>query len=121
MEKAKSFKDLEVWQKGIQLAKDIYGLTIQFPKDELYGLTNQIRRAAVSVPANIAEGQARKLPADFRHFLRISLGSLAEVETYLVLANDFGYLKSIDTSSTNDLIVDIRKMTYALINSMSAS
>ena len=82
MEKAKSFRDLVVWQRGIQLAKEIYVLTAHFPKDELYGLTNQIRRAAVSIPANIAEGQARKLPGDFRHFLRISLGSLAEAITF---------------------------------------
>ena len=85
-----------VWQDSIQLAKVIYKLTEKFPKHETYALADQIRRAAVSVPSNIAEGQARKAPGDFRRFLHIALGSLAEVDTQLVLAQEFGYLQKSD-------------------------
>jgi four helix bundle protein len=86
-----SYQQLKVWQTGIQLSKAVYGLTQKFPKDELYGLTSQIRRAAVSVPANIAEGHARDSTKEFLHHISIALGSLAEVETMLVLAQEFGY------------------------------
>jgi four helix bundle protein len=87
------FKELVVWQKSMQLVKQIYLATEHFPSKEIYGLTSQLRRAAISVPSNIAEGQARYSKPDFRHFLLIAKGSLAEIETQLLLANDLGYLK----------------------------
>ena len=115
---AKNYRDLVVWQKGIQLAKQIYDLTGRFPQSEVYGLANQLRRAAVSVPSNIAEGQARKLPGEFRRYLRMALGSLAEIDTQLVLATELGYLTDGDVSRLNSELIDLRKKLYALINSL---
>jgi len=83
-----SFRDLNVWKSGIVLVKNIYQLTRSFPKDELYGPTSQIRRAAVSIPSNIAEGHSRGFTKEYLHHLAIALGSLAEVETQLVLARE---------------------------------
>lgn len=90
--KKEGFKSLIVWQKGMNLCKEIYKITKIFPGDELYGLTNQIRRSAVSVPANIAEGYERQYIKEYLQFLYISRGSLGEIETYLVLALDLGYI-----------------------------
>ena len=95
----KNYKDLIVWQKAMDLAAEIHRLTRSFPREELYGLTSQIRRAAVSVPSNIAEGQARQSTAEFRNFLSISQGSLAEVETQLLLAQRFQYLQPQDAAT----------------------
>jgi four helix bundle protein len=117
---AKSYRDLIVWQEGIKLAKEVYKLTEKFPRHETYALADQIRRAAVSVPSNIAEGQARKAPADFRRFLHISLGSLAEVDTQLILAQEFGYLSKEDINVLDEQIQGLRKKLYALINSLPA-
>jgi len=86
-----NYRDLKVWQLGMQLAKEVYLLTREFPKHELYGLTSQMRRAAVSVPANIAEGHARDSTKDFMRFVSIARGSVAEVETHLLLAESLGY------------------------------
>src|SRR5205807_795504 len=81
-----SYRDLRVWQEGVTLAKGCYLLTRRFPKEELFGLTSQIRRAATSVPANIAEGNGRENTREYIHFLRISQGSLKELETHLIIA-----------------------------------
>jgi len=115
----RSYRDLIVWQNSIKLAKDVYQLTQKFPKQEVYALSDQIRRAVVSVPSNIAEGQARKSPADFTRFLHIALGSLAEADTQLILAQEFGYLVQEDVDSMDIQIQDLRKKLYALINSIS--
>ena len=117
---AKNYRELVVWQEGIKLAKAVYTLTEKFPRQETYALADQIRRAVVSVPSNIAEGQARKAPGDFRRFLHISLGSLAEVDTQLVLAQEFGYLSREDLSLLDEQIQGLRKKLYALINSLPA-
>ena len=87
----KSFRDLEVWRLGLDLAEMIYRCTSEFPKAETYGLTAQMRSAAVSIPSNIAEGQARTSSKEFLHFLSYSLGSLAELQTQLDLATRLGY------------------------------
>ncbi len=87
----KSFKELEIWQKGIDLAKRIYQLTKEFPKEEQFGLVQQMRRSAISVPANIAEGWNRT-NKEFYYFLNVSLGSLRELETYLILSKRIGFL-----------------------------
>jgi four helix bundle protein len=84
-------KDLEVWKESMLLAKEAYLLTKSFPKEELYGITAQIRRASVSVPSNIAEGAARSSDKEFIQFLYISLGSLSELETQLLLSSDLGF------------------------------
>ena len=115
---SRNYRDLVVWQDSIQLAKAIYKLTEKFPKHETYALADQIRRAVVSVPSNIAEGQARKAPGDFRRFLHIALGSLAEVDTQLVLAQEFGYLGNGEVDGLFEQIQVLRKKLYALINSL---
>ncbi len=86
------YRDLKVWQAAMQLATEIYRLSAEFPKHEIYGLASQIQRSAVSVPSNIAEGHGRNSNKEFHHFLGVALGSLAELETQLLLARRLGYL-----------------------------
>lgn len=83
-----SFRDLRVWQEGIELVKEIYHLCARLPKDELFALANQMKRAAVSVPSNIAEGHSRKHRAEYRQFVYIAIGSLAELETQLAITRE---------------------------------
>ncbi len=87
-----SYRNLIAWQKSMGLVTKIYEATLAFPRDELYGLTNQLRRAAVSVPSNIAEGQARFSRKEFHHFLSLARGSLVEIETQLLIAQNLGYV-----------------------------
>lgn len=89
--------DLVVWQEGIELVSEIYTLSAAFPRDEIYGLTAQLRRAAVSVPSNIAEGAGRLTKKEFLYFLSIARGSLCEIETQLIIAEKLGYTDSVDT------------------------
>jgi len=110
--KVKTHKDLEIWQNGIELVVQIYEITSKFPKTEIYGLTSQLRRSAVSVPSNIAEGAARNSDKEFIQFLYISLGSLSELETQLIIAEKIGYGNAV---FLNDLIEKIRRMTLNLI------
>ena len=117
----KSYEDLIIWQKGIELAKEIYRLVAVFPSSERFGLTSQLQRAAVSVPSNIAEGQSRRNTGEFRQFLYQALGSLAELDTQLVLARELGYLKTGDSKLAVSLVEEIRRMTYALVNRLPAS
>ncbi len=118
---ARNYRELIVWQDAIKIAKKVYELTGKFPKQETYALADQIRRAAVSVPSNIAEGQARKSPGDFKRFLHIALGSLAEVDTQLVLAQEFSYLNKEDVDPMDEQIQNLRKKLYALINSLAST
>jgi four helix bundle protein len=85
-----------MWQKGIEIVKDIYSLTKRFPKEELYGLTSQMRRSSISIPSNIAEGFKRSHNKEYKQFLNITLGSLAELETQLIIAKELGYIKDVD-------------------------
>jgi four helix bundle protein len=114
----KSHKDLEVWKNSISLVTKIYALTSNFPKEELFGLTAQIRRAAVSIPSNISEGAARNQKKEFIRFLQISMGSLAEVETQLLIAMNLQYMKQeyLETFSGN--INQIRAQLSGLIKSI---
>ena len=116
----KSYRGLLIWQKSMLLAKQVYQLSQSFPKEETYGLTNQIRRACVSVPSNIAEGHARRSSAEFRNFLSIANGSLAEVDTQQQLAADFGYITTSESQSLCNLIIELRKMITALQSKLSA-
>ena len=109
-----NYKDLIVWQKAMDLAEQIHRLSKAFPKEELYGLTSQIRRAAVSVPSNIAEGHARQSTAEFRNFLSIAQGSVAEVETQQLLAQRFEYLTPVQAQPAEQLISEIAKMLHSL-------
>ncbi|TQE99074.1 MAG: four helix bundle protein [Spiribacter salinus] len=91
--RVRGHRDLTTWQHAMTLARLVYEATATFPNKETYGLVAQMRRAAVSIPSNIAEGAGRGTPAEFRHFLRVARGSLSELETQLLLAEDFGYLQ----------------------------
>jgi four helix bundle protein len=114
----KSYKDLIVWQKAIELSIEIYRVTAKFPKEEIYGLTSQIRRASNSVSLNIAEGYGRNTTRNYINSLHIAQGSLREVESGLVLALRLGFLDNTDCDKTNSLIVEEFKMFNALINSL---
>ncbi len=112
-----SYKDLRVWAKSLQLADDIYSATELFPKREWYGLANQMRRAAVSVPSNIAEGSVRG-SKEFAHFLAIARGSLAELETQILIAAQRKYLEEEMRVSLLEKISDISPMLMALSRSI---
>ena len=118
--KSRSFRDLDVWNLSIDFAKDLYQLSKRFPPDELYGLTNQIRRAAVSIPSNIAEGQSRNSPKEFKQFLFIALGSLGEIETQLIIANKIAYLSNDNLDAWMTRIDTIRKMLKALASKLKS-
>ena len=105
-----NFKELIVWQKARTMTKQIYLLTQRFPADERFGLMQQIRRAAVSVPSNIAEGSGRGTNADFSHFLDIAYGSSCEVETQLYLALDLGFISQKELDATNNTLQDVQKL-----------
>lgn len=117
--KMKTHHDLEVWKKSIDLVTEIYKTTESFPKTEQYGLTNQIRRCAVSIPSNIAEGAARTSIKEFSHFLSIALGSIAELETQLIVSNNLEYLQKSDFDSIIENLIIIRKMTVGLKKSIT--
>jgi four helix bundle protein len=114
----KTHKDLIVWQKSLDFVTEIYQLTKSYPKDELYGLTNQLRRAAVSIPSNIAEGAARSTKKEFNQFLHISLGSLSEVETQLFISENLGYVSKDDSVSKIAKLTEIRRILLGLISSL---
>ena len=116
--KIASYRDLNVWQLGMQIAERIYELTQRFPKEELYGMTSQLRRAIVSVPANIAEGQAKAFTKDYLRHLAIAVGSLAEVETFLELAVRLGYVPPKNVGELIDLIGEERRMLRGLQRSL---
>jgi four helix bundle protein len=107
----KTHKDLEVWKESIELVKQIYEITKEFPKEEVYGLTSQIKRCAVSIPANIAEGAARRTRKEFINFLYISLGSLSELETLLLVAKEVKIL-----SNNNEIFNNIEILRRKLIS-----
>ncbi len=114
----KTHKDLDVWKKSIEFVTNIYKTTKSFPKSEVYGLVSQIRRAAVSVPSNIAEGAVRKGKAEFRQFLFIALSSAAEIDTQLMISKNLAY---IDQNSYDILIEElntISRMIQGLIKSI---
>jgi len=117
---AKNYRELIVWQEGIKLAKSVYTLAEKFPRHGTYAPADQVRRAVVSVPSKIAEGQARKAPGDFRRFLHIALGSLAEVDPQLILAQEFGYLNKEGIGTADVQIQGLRKKLCAPINSPPA-
>lgn len=108
----KTHKDLDVWNKAMELVERLYHITSTFPKEELFGLTSQIRRSAISIPCNIAEGAARRSKKEFINFLYVAMGSLAELETQLLLAKRLNFIN--DDISLSD-IESIRKMILGLI------
>jgi four helix bundle protein len=109
-------RELAIWQRSMALAKSVYVVTKEFPAEERYALCDQLRRAVVSVPSNIAEGSARQTAHDFRHFLGIAKGSLAEVDTQLFLARDLGYVADIENLEGEILL--LVKMINAFISTL---
>lgn len=115
----RSYKDLKIWQRGISLVKEIYKETQNFPRQELYGLTNQIRRAAVSIPSNIAEGHTRQHRAEFRQFLSMALGSLAELETKILISSELNYISHEACENLTQKMDSLGKMTRGLIKKLT--
>ncbi len=114
----KSFRDLRVWQAGMDLVEAIYRVTQSFPAHELYGLTSQLRRAAISIPSNIAEGHTRQHTKEYLHHLSFAQASLAEVETQLEIAHRLAYLNPPELESLLSQINSLGKQLYALRNSL---
>ncbi|HEX2524373.1 MAG TPA: four helix bundle protein [Terriglobia bacterium] len=117
----RDYKDLHVWQKGTQLAKEIYLLTGKFPSEEKFGLVSQMRRAAVSIPSNIAEGQARNTTGEFVQFISHAEGSAAEVDTQLRLSIELGYYSTNDLEAVFRLLTDVQKMLKRLRYSLTTN
>jgi four helix bundle protein len=116
----KSFHDLYTWQKAMELVEEVYRLTQFFPKEETYGLRSQVRRAAVSIPSNIAEGQGRESTKEFQHFLSIARGSLYEVITQLLIAQRLKYITKEQLQPANGLSDEVGKLINGLINSLKS-
>lgn len=116
---AESYKDLKVWQKSMDLAVEIYSLVRRLPKEEQYSLADQMRRAVVSIPSNIAEGKNRNSLKEFKQFLSIARGSVAELETQLILCNKINYLTEEETENAVKMCQEVGRMLYGLISSLS--
>jgi four helix bundle protein len=117
----RSFKELIVWQRSIELTLEIYRLTKTFPREEVFGLTSQLRRAAVSIASNIAEGQSRGTTGEFRQFLGIARGSAAEVDTQLTIVRGLMMADEIAIAKCDSLCAEVGKMLNALLNSLKSS
>ena len=116
----RDYKDLQVWQKGMALAKQIYQMTQAFPSEEKFGIVSQMRRAAVSVPSNIAEGQARNTTGEFVQFLSHAEGSLAELDTQVRLSVTLGFCRQPDGESVSASITELQKMLKSLRGKLAA-
>ncbi len=117
--KIRSFRDLDIWKRSIKLVEGIYGITKSFPKEEMYGLTSQLRRAAVSIPSNISEGFARLHSREYKQFLYTSLGSCAELTTQIIIASRLRYLEDGKVDELLSEIDEISKMTMSLIKKLN--
>ncbi len=117
----RNYKNLTVWQKGIDLVVAVYALTSKYPKEELYGLTSQTRRAAESIPSNIAEGKMRGYEAEFKRYLLMAFGSGGELETHLEVAKRLPTTKKLDYTLVDSLLDEVMKMLNTLISKLDAS
>ena len=116
----KDFRQLKVWEKSHQLALAVYKATKEFPKEELYGLTSQIRRASMSIPTNIAEGCGRNTDAEFARFLQIAMGSASETEYQLLLTHDLGFINKEQYDKLNLDVTEIKRMIDSLLKTLRA-
>lgn len=112
------FKDLKIWQVAIRLVKKVYEVSSKFPKEEMYGLTSQIRRSAISIPSNVAEGFRRQHNNEFKQFLYISLGSCAELETQTIIAQELGYVSANQVKELLEDLDHICRMTSKLVKKL---
>jgi len=117
--KIRSFKDLEIWQRSIKLVENIYVTTQNFPKEEIYGLASQLRRAAVSIPSNIAEGFSRASNREYKQFLYVSRGSCAEVVTQIIISRNLNYIEGSKAEILLNETEEISKMTMSLIKKLN--
>lgn len=117
--KIQSYRELRAWQNSMRLAQQVYRVTKHFPREEVYGLTAQIRRSAISVPSNIAEGQGRASKGEFRQFLCIARGSLFELETQFLLAKGLGYLSDQEAHELEAAIAEVAPVLSGLIRSLN--
>lgn len=117
-EKIRNFKDLRIWQKGIEIVTDIYTLTKKFPKEELFSLTSQLRRSAISIPSNIAEGFKRFHNKEYKQFLFITLGSCADLETQIIIAKELKYINENEEAKLVEKLDHICRMTSSLIKKL---
>ena len=115
----KDYRQLNVWSKSHVLVKDLYLATSKFPRDELFGMTSQIRRAVASIPTNIAEGCGRGSDADFRRFMQIAFGSANEIEYLIFLSYELKYIQETDFLEYNNKIIEIKKMLAGMIKKLS--
>lgn len=114
-----SYKELIVWQKSIQLVTEIYKLTEKFPKSEMFGLTSQMRRCAVSIPANLAEGYGRKHRTEYTQFVRIAFGSGTELETHLIIAQNIGFTTAEEAKKVGLLLDEVMRMLNKLSSALN--
>ena len=119
--KIKSVKDLKIWQRSIHLVEEVYTVSRSFPKEEIYGLQAQVRRSAVSIPSNIAEGFARLHNREYRNFLYISLGSCTELTTQIIIASRLSYVEKTKADTLLKEIEEISKMTVGLIKKLNTN
>ncbi len=115
---SRNYRDLIAWQRAMELVDLVYQLTSRFPRDELFGLTSQLKRASISIASNIAEGQGRVLPRDFRRFLRIAYGSLREVETQILIGQRQHFLGESDVHAVLDKTSEIGRLINGLLRSL---
>jgi four helix bundle protein len=116
----RNYTDLVGWQRAMDLVESVYRIARVFPKEELFGLTSQLRRAAVSIPANIAEGQGRKSRGDFRRFLSIAHGSLREIETHIHIAARLGYIDELRKETILSECAEVGRLVNGLSNSLDS-
>ena len=117
----RSYRELVVWQKAVALVIEVYSITTEFPRDEIYGLTSQMRRSAVSVPSNIAEGQGRATKGEFIQFLCHARGSLFELETQIVIAHALGYVRPEDEERVTVQVTEVARILNGLLTSLGVS
>ncbi|NQY28660.1 MAG: four helix bundle protein [Flavobacteriaceae bacterium] len=118
MSSVTTYKDLLIWQKGIEIVKEVYLLCKELPKEELYGLTSQIKRSSVSIPSNIAEGWGRNYTKSYIQFLKYSRGSLLELETQIIIAKELDFISTVMFDKIQNLITEESKMLNAFIRSI---
>lgn len=114
-----NYRNLKVWKEAMEMVLSVYQISKEFPKEEVYGLTSQIRRSAISVPSNIAEGQGRQSKKEFSRFLNIALGSLAEMETQLLLAGNLEYVSGSRMDDALEIVQKVRMLAHGLNRSLS--
>ena len=114
----RNYRDLQVWTKAHQLTLDLYRLSQSFPLEEIYGLTSQLRRSAVSIGANLAEGCGRRTSAELARFVKIAMGSASEIDYHLLLSHDLGFMKSNDFTRAASALTEVRKMLTSFLSSV---